>query len=46
MFPLPDGNTVNEIMDERSDITSKEREIVTDSGYKVRKDKPNPEADA
>jgi len=31
IFPLPDGNTVSEIMDERSDITSKEREMANDA---------------
>lgn len=31
IFPLPDGNTVSEIMDERSDITSKEREMTNDA---------------
>jgi hypothetical protein len=31
IFPLPDGNTVSEIMDERSDITSKEREMNNDA---------------
>ena len=31
IFSLPDGNTVSEIMDERSDITSKEREMTNDA---------------
>jgi len=31
IFPLPDGNTVSEIMDERSDIASKEREMTNDA---------------
>jgi len=33
IFPLPNGNTVSEIMDERSDITRKEREIVNECEY-------------
>jgi len=46
IYPLANGNTVNEIMDERSDIASKAREIVRYSGYKVPNGKPNSEADA
>ncbi|WP_336338681.1 hypothetical protein [Haloarcula brevis] len=32
IYYLPDGNTVSEIMDERSDIMSKEREMANDAG--------------
>jgi len=44
--PLPNGNTVNEIMDERSDITSKAREMTKDCGYKGGNDNPESEVEA